>query len=61
VTASFGVSSAYGDEIEFAPMFEVADRSLYHAKRAGRNRVAFLTIGGDEPTVLGHERLPTAA
>ncbi|MHB8689866.1 MAG: GGDEF domain-containing protein [Solirubrobacteraceae bacterium] len=61
VTAAFGVSSAYGDEIELAPMFEAADRSLYHAKRAGRNRVAFLTTGGDEPTVFAHERLPAAA
>jgi diguanylate cyclase (GGDEF)-like protein len=61
VTASFGVSSAYGDEIELALMFEAADRSLYHAKRGGRNRVAFLTAGRDEPTVLAQELLSTAA
>jgi diguanylate cyclase (GGDEF)-like protein len=40
VTASFGVSSARGDAIEFEPMFRAADRCLYAAKRLGRNRVA---------------------
>ncbi|MGA9860297.1 MAG: diguanylate cyclase [Solirubrobacteraceae bacterium] len=39
VTASVGVASAVGAEIEFSPMFEAADRALYEAKRAGRNRV----------------------
>lgn len=40
LTASFGVCSARGAEIEFEPMFAEADRCLYEAKRLGRNRVA---------------------
>jgi diguanylate cyclase (GGDEF)-like protein len=60
VTASFGVCSAVGDAIEFAAMFEAADRSLYAAKRAGRNLVAFLPCADDEPAVLARG-LQTAA
>jgi diguanylate cyclase (GGDEF)-like protein len=39
VTASFGVSSAMGSDIEFGPMFEAADAALYTAKAAGRDQV----------------------
>ena len=61
VTASFGVSSACGDAIEFAAMFAAADRSLYVAKRAGRNRVAFLPRADEEPAVLARGLVATAA
>jgi diguanylate cyclase (GGDEF)-like protein len=52
VTASFGVSSAFGDAIEFTPMFEAADGSLYEAKRAGRNLIAFMPPRGDASVAL---------
>ena len=40
VTASFGVSVALGDAIEFRPMYRAADDELYRSKKAGRNRVS---------------------
>jgi diguanylate cyclase (GGDEF)-like protein len=55
VTASVGVCSASGDEIEFEPMFQAADRALYEAKRAGRNRVAVTSAIDSEPVVLASE------
>jgi diguanylate cyclase (GGDEF)-like protein len=39
VTASFGVSAAVGEEIEFLPLFKAADAALYRAKSGGRNLV----------------------
>jgi diguanylate cyclase (GGDEF)-like protein len=39
VTASMGIAAARGSAVAFAPLFELADRALYQAKRAGRNRV----------------------
>ena len=40
VTASVGVGTAVGDEIDFDALFTIADGALYEAKRGGRNRVA---------------------
>jgi diguanylate cyclase (GGDEF)-like protein len=39
VTISIGVSTQCGGDLEFAPLFEAADRALYQAKAKGRNRV----------------------
>ena len=40
ITASFGVSSGSGAEVEFTELFRRADAALYRAKREGRDRVA---------------------
>ncbi|MEA2466488.1 MAG: two-component system, cell cycle response regulator [Thermoleophilaceae bacterium] len=39
VTCSIGVGAATGEAIDFDSLFSAADRALYEAKRAGRNRV----------------------
>lgn len=52
VTASFGVYSAEGDEIEYDRMFAAADRALYAAKRAGRNRVGLVPAAGGAPMIV---------
>jgi diguanylate cyclase (GGDEF)-like protein len=40
ITASFGVSGAVGQEIDFERLYGRADRALYEAKRGGRDRVS---------------------
>jgi diguanylate cyclase (GGDEF)-like protein len=38
-TLSVGVSTLWGDEVDFGPLFDAADRALYQAKAEGRDRV----------------------
>jgi diguanylate cyclase (GGDEF)-like protein len=42
VTASLGVAVARGADVVYGPLFQRADRALYLAKGAGRNRVVTL-------------------
>jgi diguanylate cyclase (GGDEF)-like protein len=39
ITISIGLSTANGEEVVYDTLFKAADRALYEAKRAGRNRV----------------------
>jgi diguanylate cyclase (GGDEF)-like protein len=39
ITASLGVSAGRGEDLEFDALFDAADRALYAAKDAGRDRV----------------------
>jgi diguanylate cyclase (GGDEF)-like protein len=61
VTVSVGVSSAIGEDIEFGPMFEAADRALYEAKRSGRNRVAYVPTLSSERALLAADVAPLGA
>lgn len=47
VTVSIGLATSPGDATDFDGLFACADRRLYAAKRAGRNRI----IGSEQPTV----------
>jgi diguanylate cyclase (GGDEF)-like protein len=38
ITISLGVSAARGAQVDYDTLFKAADRALYEAKRAGRNR-----------------------
>jgi diguanylate cyclase (GGDEF)-like protein len=57
LTASFGVSTATGEDIEFQPMFQAADRALYDAKRGGRNKVAPSVAADDTELAAGMREL----
>jgi diguanylate cyclase (GGDEF)-like protein len=39
VTISIGVATQWGGDLEFAPLFDAADRALYEAKAGGRDQV----------------------
>ena len=68
VTASFGVASYPTDAIDGDGLVRMADRALYAAKRAGRNRVELAgaddgpepaqapVLSPDSPSVLDAER-----
>jgi diguanylate cyclase (GGDEF)-like protein len=50
VTMSFGVASSQsGTRFDREPVFHSADRALYEAKKAGRNRVRAATAAGTSP------------
>jgi diguanylate cyclase (GGDEF)-like protein len=55
VTASFGVSVATGEEIDFLPLYRAADDAMYRAKAEGRNLVVALEmspeVADDAPAV----------
>ena len=44
VTASFGVSVATGEDIDFLPLYRAADHAMYRAKAEGRNLVVALEM-----------------
>ena len=48
ISASFGVTAAIGDQVEFLAMYRAADEALYRAKHAGRD----LVVGAGMPTPL---------
>jgi diguanylate cyclase (GGDEF)-like protein len=53
LTASFGVSAGAGSEVVYERLFKAADKALYDAKAAGRNRV--VAAGSPEPLALAVE------
>jgi diguanylate cyclase (GGDEF)-like protein len=53
LTASFGCTTALpGLKISPETLLQIADESLYEAKRAGRNRVVFRSNLGDVPSLV---------
>jgi diguanylate cyclase (GGDEF)-like protein len=54
ITVSIGVATQCGGDLEFAPLFEAADRALYQAKAKGRDRVmAAPEVMSSDPRMVG--------
>jgi diguanylate cyclase (GGDEF)-like protein len=58
LTASFGVSASSGKNVVYERLFKAADKALYAAKDAGRNRV--VAAGAPEPAPLSEPALAPA-
>jgi diguanylate cyclase (GGDEF)-like protein len=52
ITLSVGVATADGAAIEYDAVFQAADRAMYEAKAAGRNRVAAAGESGAARTLM---------
>jgi diguanylate cyclase (GGDEF)-like protein len=58
ITASFGVSAASGSEVVYERLYKAADKALYEAKDAGRNRV--VAAGPQDPLPVSEPALAPA-
>jgi diguanylate cyclase (GGDEF)-like protein len=56
ITASIGVATQWGADLQFKVLYEAADRALYEAKAAGRDQVATApTPATTDPRAAAHE------
>ena len=56
MTMSFGVSASEPSSFDYDQVFDAADRALYAAKAAGRNRVRVAQISHASSLLLGEPR-----
>jgi diguanylate cyclase (GGDEF)-like protein len=52
ITISIGLSAASGEDVVYDTLFKAADRALYEAKRAGRNRVVAAPVPALQAQVM---------